>query len=81
MVRITLFIFLFLFPKISLSEELTDQEKLLFNFVDLNKDANISFEEMGKLNELFFQLLDKNQDGNISELEIIELKYILKSIL
>ena len=80
MVRIIFFIFFFIYPLNSYSEQLTTQEKIIFSFVDLNKDKSISLEEMNKLIQLISQLIDENQDGNISELEIIELKNIIESL-
>ena len=56
------------------------QEKIIFSFVDLNKDKSISLEEMNKLIQLIYQLIDENQNGSISELEIIELKNIIESL-
>ena len=32
--------------------------KIIFNFVDLNKDKNISLDEINKLIKLIFQLID-----------------------
>ena len=80
MVRIVFFIFIFIYPFHLFSNELTSQEKIIFSFVDLNKDENISIEELDKLVQLIFQLLDVNRDGRISELEIIELKNIINSL-
>ena len=80
MVRIIIFFFVFINSFNSYSEELTEQEKLIFNFVDLNKDNNVSLEEMNKLIQLIFQLIDENQDGKISKLEIGELKNLIESL-
>ena len=80
MVRIIFFIFFFIYPLNSYSEQLTTQEKIIFSFVDLNKDKSISLEEMNKLIQLIYQLIDENQNGSISELEIIELKNIIESL-
>ena len=52
--------------------------EVFFSFIDLNKDKNISLEEINQSIKLIFQLIDENQDGNISELEIIELKNIIE---
>jgi len=78
MVRIILFFFIFFYSFNIFSEELSNQEKFYFSFVDLNEDKSISLEEMNKLIKLIFQLIDKNQDGNISEIEILELKNIIE---
>ena len=78
MVRLILFCFIIFFSFHLLSKELTTQEKVFFSFIDLNKDKNISLEEINQSIKIIFQLIDKNQDGNISELEIIELKNIIE---
>jgi len=80
MVRIIIFIFIFLYSIQSYGEILTSQEKIIFSFIDLNKDKSISADEINNLIQLIFQLVDENQDGNISELEIIELKNLIKSL-
>ena len=80
MVRI---IFLLIFLSISLaskSEELNNQEKLFFNFIDLNNDKNISLDEVNQSIRIIFQLIDENRDGILNEEEIIELKNILESL-
>lgn len=61
-------------------EEISLQEKMIFNFIDLNNDNNISLNEIKTSISILFQLIDKNQDGNISESEIIELKNILETL-
>ena len=80
MVRLILFCFIFFFSFYLLSEELTTQEKVFFSFIDLNKDKNISLQELNLSIKLIFQLIDENQDGKISESEIIELKNIIDSL-
>ena len=80
MVRI---IFLLIFLSISLtskSEELNNQEKQFFNFIDLNNDKNISLDEVNQSIRIIFQLIDENRDGILNEEEIIELKNILESL-
>ena len=80
MVRI---IFLLIFLSISLaskSEELNNQEKVFFNFIDLNNDKNISLDEENQSIRIIFQLIDENRDGILNEEEIIELKNILESL-
>ena len=80
MVRI---IFLLIFLSISLaskSEELNNQEKLFFSFIDLNNDKNISLDEVNQSIIIIFQLIDENRDGILNEEEIIELKNILESL-
>jgi hypothetical protein len=81
MVRLVLLFNIILFYSINIqSSELNLQEKIYFNFLDLNNDKKISFDEISKSIELIFQLIDEDQDGNISEEEIIELKNIIKSL-
>ena len=80
MVRLIIIIFIFFLPFSSFAEKLTEQEILFFNFIDLNKDNNLSYEEINRSIKLFFQLIDENKDSNISELEIIKLKEIIDSI-
>ena len=80
MVRIIIIFFIFIYSFNSLGEELSVQEIFFFSFIDLNKDKNISLEEINQSIKIIFQLIDKNQDGNISELEIIELKNIIESL-
>ena len=63
MVRLIVVFFIFFYSFNTLSEELTSQEKIFFNFIDMNKDNNISLDEMNMLIKLIFQLLDKNQDA------------------
>ena len=80
MVRI---IFLLIFLPISLaskSEELNNQEKLFFSFIDLNNDKYISLDEVNQSIRIIFQLIDENRDGILNEEEIIELKNILESL-
>ena len=77
---ISLFFFIVLFPLKIFSVELDPQEQQYFNFIDLNNDKNISFDEIIQSLQLVFQLIDKNQDGNISQEEIVELKNIIESL-
>ncbi len=76
----TLFIFLLSYSSISFSEELNEEEKMYFNFVDLNNDEVISYEEIEQSLNLLFQIIDLNQDNKISQNEIYELKDIIKSL-
>ena len=62
------------------SNELQDLEKMYFNFLDLNNDNYISYEEVNKATNLVFQLIDKDQDGKISVEELGELKEIIELI-
>ena len=80
MVRIIIFFFIFIYSFHSLSDELTSKEIFFFNLIDLDKNKNVTKEELNKLIKLIFQLVDKNQDGNISQNEIIDLKDIIRSL-
>ena len=80
MVRVILFFFVIFYSFILKSDELTDQEIIYFNFLDLNNDKVISSEELEQSFKIIFQLIDLNNDGNLSEIEIIELKSILESL-
>jgi len=62
------------------AEELNKQERVYFNFIDLNNDKFISFDEINKSLQLIFQLVDENLDGKISQEEIMELKNIIESL-
>ena len=61
------------------SESLTSEEKIYFNFIDLNDDDKISYQEADQVIKLIFQLLDENKDNLITKDEIIELKNIIES--
>tara|TARA_B100001245_G_C22466696_1_gene239026 strand:- start:84 stop:323 length:240 start_codon:yes stop_codon:yes gene_type:complete len=73
-------IFILLFINFSVfSESLTSEEKIYFNFIDLNNDDKISYQEADQVIKLIFQLLDENKDNLITKDEIIELKNIIES--
>jgi len=72
--------FLFLIPLNISSAELNSQEQQFFNFIDLDNNNIISFDEIMQSLQLVFQLIDKNQDGNISQDEILELINIIESL-
>ena len=74
------FIFLFLHSSIAYSAELNEEEKLYFNFVDLNNDGVISYEEIEQSLNLLFQIIDLNKDNKISQNEINELKGIIETL-
>ena len=74
------FIFLFLHSSIAYSAELNEEEKMYFNFVDLNNDGVITYEEIEQSLNLLFQIIDMNQDNKISQNEINELKGIIESL-
>ena len=80
MVRIVFLLIFLSIPLISKSEELNNQEKLFFNFIDLNNDKSISLDEVNQSIRIIFQLIDKNKDEILNEEEIIELKNILESL-
>ena len=74
------FLFLLLYSAIAYSSELNDEEEMYFNFVDLNNDRIISYEEIEQSLNLLFQIIDLNQDNKISKNEINELKAIIESL-
>ena len=74
------FLFLLLHSSTTYSAELNEEEKMYFNFVDLNNDGDISYEEIEKSLNLLFQIIDLNQDNKISQNEINELKGIIESL-
>ena len=81
MVRIKIFfLFLLLYSSIAYSSELNEEEEMYFNFVDLNNDGVISYEEIEQSLNLLFQIIDLNQDNKISQNEINELKHIIESL-
>ena len=80
MVRLIFIFIIFFYSFNSFANTLTSQEKAIFNFIDLNKDKNISIEEVDNLVQLIFQLIDENRDGSISDLEVLELKNIIESL-
>ena len=79
MVRIITIFFIFLYSFNLFGNELTNEEKLFFNFADLNKDKSLSLDELNYSLKLIFQILDENHDLSISEIEIIEFKNLIKS--
>ena len=74
------FLFLLLFSSITYSSELNEEEEMYFNFVDLNNDGVISYEEIEQSLNLVFKIIDLNQDNKISLNEINELKGIIESL-
>ena len=70
-------LFFLAFSKITNSNDLSSEEKMLFNFVDLDNDKRLSSLEIEQSINLIFQLVDINRDGFISNNEIIELKNII----
>ena len=74
------FLFLLLYSSFSYSTELNQEEEMYFNFVDLNNDGVISYQEIEQSLNLLFQIIDLNQDNKISQNEINELKGIIKSL-
>ena len=73
------FLFLLLYSSIA-STELNVEEEMYFNFVDLNNDGVISYEEIEQSLNILFQIIDLNQDNKISQNEINELKGIIESL-
>ena len=74
------FLFLPLFSSIAYSAELNEEELMYFNFVDLNNDGVISYEEIEQSLNLLFQIIDLNQDKKISQNEVNELKGIIETL-
>ena len=74
------FLFLLLYSSIAYSSELNEKEEMYFNFVDLNNDGVISYEEIEQSLNLLFQIIDLNQDNKISQNEINELKGIIETL-
>ena len=74
------FLFLLLHSSFAYSAELNEEEEMYFNFVDLNNDGVISYEEIEQSLNLLFQIIDLNQDNKISQNEINELKSILETL-
>ena len=74
------FLFLLLHSSNAYSTELNEEEEMYFNFVDLNNDGVISYEEIEQSVNLLFQIIDLNQDNKISQNEINELKGIIESL-
>ena len=68
------------FSNITNASGLSSEEKMLFNFVDLDNDKRLSSLEIEQSINLIFQLVDINRDGFISKTEIIELKNIINSL-
>jgi len=75
-----LFLFLLLNSSTAYSTELNEEEEMYFNFVDLNNDGVISYEEIEQSLNLLFQIIDLNQDNKISQNEINELKDIIETL-
>ena len=75
-----LFLFLISCSSISYSTELNEEEEMYFNFVDLNNDGFLSYEEIEQSLNLLFQIIDLNQDNKISQNEINELKGIIETL-
>ncbi len=76
----TILLFFLLFSSNLYSNDLNDDEKMYFNFIDLNNDDQISLLEINQSISLIFQIVDFNQDGFISKPEISELKNIIDSL-
>ena len=61
------------------AKSLTKEESLYFNFIDLNNDEQISYQEANQVLQLIFQLLDNNGDNIITKDEILELNNIIEA--
>ena len=62
------------------SNELNDNEKMYFSFIDFNNDNQISLSEIEQSINIIFQIIDFNQDGFLSKSEINEIKNIIDSL-
>lgn len=82
MVKLIYFIFIIITLPLLIAQagELNKQESAYFNFIDLNNDKFITFEELNKSLQLIFQLVDENLDGKLSQQEIEELKRIIETL-
>ena len=81
LIRLQFTILFFLtFSKITNADDLSSEEKMLFNFVDLDNDNKLSSLEIDQSINLIFQIVDINRDGFISNNEIIELRKIINSL-
>ncbi len=74
------FLPILLYSSFAYSTGLNQEEEMYFNFVDLNNDGVISYEEIEQSLNLIFQIIDLNQDNKISHNEINELKGIIESL-
>ena len=78
--KLSLSVLLLFFSTLTYSNELSEEEEMYFNFVDLNNDEIISYEEIEQSLNLMFQIIDQNQDNKISKNELNELKNIIYSL-
>ena len=74
------FLSILLYSSFAYSTGLNQEEEMYFNFVDLNNDGVISYEEIEQSFNLLFQIIDLNQDNKISQNEINELKGIIETL-
>ena len=72
-----LFVLILFSSTFTYSIELNEEEEMYFNFIDLNNDGIVSYEEIEKSLNLIFQIIDQNQDNKISKNELNELKNII----
>ena len=75
-----IFLVSLIFSKNTFSNNLNKEEEVIFNFIDLNNDNQVSKLEFDQSIKIIFQLIDLNQDGLISKTEIDELKNIIESL-
>tara|TARA_B100001287_G_C22354415_1_gene376700 strand:- start:90 stop:347 length:258 start_codon:yes stop_codon:yes gene_type:complete len=78
--KIILLSLLLFFSTNLFSNELNDNEKMYFNFIDINNDNQISLSEIEQSINIIFQIIDFNQDGFLSKSEINEIKNIIDSL-
>ena len=74
-----LIVIIFLINFSLFADSLTKEEIIYFNFIDLNNDDEISYQEANKILQLIFQILDVNGDNIISKDEILELSNVIEA--
>ena len=62
------------------AKSLTDEEIIYFNFIDLNNDEKISYQEADQIIQIIFKLLDINNDDVVTKDEVLDLKYIIENL-
>ena len=78
MVWLKIILFTLFFTQL-FAQELNSEEKSYFNFLDLNNDNYISYDEIDNSIRIVFQLIDKDKDMKISLEELEDLKSIIDS--
>ena len=69
---------IFILISFSLKAENTESiHSSYFNFLDLNNDGYVSYEEIEQIKNIVFELVDINSDNKISSEELNELNKIV----